>query len=335
MTCSAIGDKRDYSIDNDAMQAFESELLDEKWMETVENELHSMNDGKFGRPFRFSDSVIEWGMMYRAAEKKNYRRAAGALNCRLRKSGYPEISLTQFYDRAQSFAERKMDLDMTDTRVLAYGTGEIEADDMKVEAAVDSTGMSLNKYGGWMRHFWNTETVSGWIKVHVVVNVHTGEILAYVVTDENCVDVTCMERLIDAAKGAGHDITGIFADAAYDKIELWKKYGSEGIEYRVNIKSPLIKKYAGGRVRANGCPLRAAHIRMIIEIGRDAWKKEIGYGMRWKVECAFSDMKRMFGDVMRSRVRHRMAAEIYWIIRCHNMYKSIRRAFATGRGYGI
>jgi len=44
MTCSVIGDKRDYSIDNDAMQAFEHKLLDEKWMETVEDELRSMNE---------------------------------------------------------------------------------------------------------------------------------------------------------------------------------------------------------------------------------------------------------------------------------------------------
>lgn len=279
--------------------------------------------------------MIEWGMMYRAAEKKNYRRAAGAVNHRLRRSGYPEISLTQFYDRAQSLAERKIDPDITDSRMLAYGAGEINADDTSIDVAADSTGMSLNKYGGWMRYFWNTEKVNGWIKVHVVVNVRTGEILAYVITDEDCGDVTCMEKLIDTAKEAGHDIAGIFADASYDKIELWKKYRSEGIEYRVNINSPQIKKYAGGKVRANGCPLRAAHIRMIIEIGRDAWKKEIGYGMRWKAECAFSDMKRMFGDIMRSRVRHRMAAEIYWIIRCHNLYKSIRRAFAEERGYCV
>ena len=325
MTCIVSENKRDFSVDNDAMQAFEHRILDERWIETVENELLLMNEGKFGRPFLFPDSVIEWGMLYRAAEKKNYRRSAGAVNYYLRKHGHPKISLTQFYDRAQTLAERKLSCDITDARVMGYAGGGVEKDE-RVDAAVDSTGMSLKKYGGWLRHYWKEErNANGWIKVHVAVNARTEEILAYVITDESCGDVTCMERLIEVAAGEGHKIGRIFADAAYDKIELWKKYGSEGIEYRVNIKSAQTKKYAGRTVRSNGCPLRAAHIRTIIKIGPEAWKKEIGYGRRWKVECAFSDLKRMFGDIMRSKVRHRMAAEIYWIIRCYNLYKSIRR----------
>jgi hypothetical protein len=331
MTGSTNGDKRDYSVDNDAMQAFECELFYGKWTETAETDIKAMNEGKFGRPFVFPDSMIEWGMMYRAASKKNYRRVVGAVNFLLEKEGYAGISLTQFYDRAQSLAEKSVSQDITDARVLAYGDGGVEAEH-GVEAAVDSTGISLNKYGGWLRHFWNKDTTSGWIKVHVVVNAHTGEILAYTITDEKCSDVTCMERLIDTAKEAGHGIEKIFADAAYDKIELWRKYGSEGIEYRVNIKSSQTKKHVGGVVRTNGCPPRAAHIRAIIEIGRDAWKKRIGYGIRWKVECSFSDLKRMFGDIMRSRLRHRMAAEIYWIVRCYNLYKSIRKAFVRECG---
>jgi len=331
MICSVNENKRDYSVDNHAMQAFEYEILDKEWTENVEADLETMNRGKFGRPFSFPDSVIEWGMTYRAAEKKNYRRAAGAVNYHLQKNGYPRISVTQFYDRAQSLAGKRMSHDTTDARVLAYGSGEV-GPEQNVTAAADSTGMSLNKYGGWLRYYWNREGGKGWIKAHVIVNVYTEEILAYVITDEECGDVTCMERLADTAGKAGHDIEKLFADAAYDKIELWRKYWSEGIEYHVDIKSSQTKKYAGTTVKSNGCPLRAAHIRTIIEIGRDAWKKEIGYEIRWKVECAFSDLKRMFGDIMRSRVRHRMAAEIYWIIRCYNMYKSIRREFAERCG---
>ena len=328
MSCIVNEDKRDFSVDNDAMQAFEQRILDERWVGTVENELSAMNDGKFGRPFVFPDCVIEWGMLYRAAEKKNYRRAAGAVNYFLRKNGHPEISVTQFYDRAQSLAGDGLSADADDTRILGSGAGNVEKEE-DVSVAVDSTGMSLRKYGGWLRKYHNKrEEANGWIKVHVVVNTCTEEILAYVITDESCGDVTCMERLIEAAGNEGHQIDRIYADAAYDKIELWKKYGSEGIEYCVNIKSSQTGKYAGRTVRSNGCPLRAAHIRTIIKIGPEAWKKKMGYGIRWKVECAFSDLKRMFGDVMRSRARHRMAAEIYWVIRCYNLYKSIRKVFS-------
>ena len=42
-------------------------------------------------------------------------------------------------------------------------------------------------------------------------------------------------------------------------------------------------------------------MRRILEIGRDKWKKEMGYGVRWKVECTFSDPKRMLMDMLRAR----------------------------------
>ncbi len=42
-------------------------------------------------------------------------------------------------------------------------------------------------------------------------------------------------------------------------------------------------------------------IRRIAEVGRDQRNLEVGYGRRWKVECTFSDLKRLFGDVMRAR----------------------------------
>jgi hypothetical protein len=328
---SANKDKRDYSVDDAAMQMFECGIMDDGWTETVERDLEEMNRGKFGRPFVCSDSAIEWGMMYRAAAGTNYRRTVGAVNRLLRKNGHPEISLTQFYDRAQSLAGSRMHAsDPDDERVLGYGTGEVvpEGD---VVAAMDSTGESLGSHGGWMEYFWNMEKRTGWIKVHVITDTDTNEVLSYVITDESCGDISCADRLIGLAQGAGHRLKKLLGDASYDKIDLWNLCKRNGTEYCANIKSPQLGKHSGGYVRTNGCPQRAAHIRKILKVGRDKWKEDVGYGRRWKVECAFSDLKRMFGDVMRARTRHRMAAEIYWIIRCHNLYKCIRKVVTGER----
>jgi transposase len=312
------------------MQVFEWELLDVCWAETVEKDLEVMNSGKFGRPFLFPDSVIEWGMRYRTASKKNYRMTVGAVNHFLIKGGYAKMSLTQFYDRAQSLAEARMCIcDITDARVMGYGRGDTPAKE-NVDAAADSTGISLNKYGGWLRHFWNKKTDTGWVKIHVVVNADTNEILAYVITDESCGDTSCIERLMELVEDAGHGVSRLFGDASYDKIALWKMYEGRGIDYCVNIKSSQLTVHTDRRVKSSGCPKRAAHMRMIKEAGAEEWKRSIDYGRRWKVECTFSDMKRMFGDIMRSRERHRMAAELYWIINCHNRYKSIRNAVKEG-----
>jgi hypothetical protein len=318
-------------VDTVAALLFSDAMMGENWAETAETDLKKMNTDKFGRPFKHPDSVVAWGMMYKAANRLSYRAALGVVNMIIRRHGLPEMSLSQFYGRAQEIAEKEMfTCDVTDARVLAYGTGDVPPKDGAV-VAVDSTGMSLNKYGGWLAYVWKKVAKAGWVKLHVLADTDTNEVLSYVITDESCGDVSCIERLVELAQGAGHRPAKILADAAYDKISLWKKYAEEGIEFVANIKSSLLKKYKGGRVKSNGCPKRAAHIRFINKEGRDAWKALVGYGRRWKVECVFSDLKRKHGDMMRARDRYRMAAELFWIVRCHNRYKAIRASVASER----
>lgn len=58
--------------------------------------------------------------------------------------------------------------------------------------------------------------------------------------------------------------------------------------------------------------------------GGDRWKEEVGYGKRWKVECTFSDIKRLFGDILRSRTRRSDAEETVAKVLLLNEYKGIR-----------
>ncbi len=60
--------------------------------------------------------------------------------------------------------------------------------------------------------------------------------------------------------------------------------------------------------------------------GRDQWKLEVGYNMRWKVECTFSDLKRLFGDVLRARTRLTDMAEVFQKVSVLNIYKGIRES---------
>ena len=62
----------------------------------------------------------------------------------------------------------------------------------------------------------------------------------------------------------------------------------------------------------------------ILEIRRDEWKKENGYPMRWKVECTFSDLKRILIDILGARTRWNCVQETLNMVSAHNLYKSIR-----------
>ena len=65
-------------------------------------------------------------------------------------------------------------------------------------------------------------------------------------------------------------------------------------------------------------------MRCILEVERDQWKSENGYNMRWKVECTFSDLKRMFLDILGARTRWTCVRETLNKVLAHNMYKNIR-----------
>ncbi|MCL4412101.1 MAG: IS5/IS1182 family transposase, partial [Candidatus Thermoplasmatota archaeon] len=52
---------------------------------------------------------------------------------------------------------------------------------------------------------------------------------------------------------------------------------------------------------SRGSPYRAKTVRRIRRTGLDAWKKEVDYGKRWRVEIFFSALKRVVGEVIMAK----------------------------------
>ena len=321
--------KRDCTLDSKATKEFRRRVRAPPHRIRVRRELMQANNGKVGAPFRHPDCIIEWVMRVKAMNKSSYRDVVGDVEDRLLALGLPPLSHSQLYERSRALFESAVrTTDVCDARVLAFGSFPAEGR-KEVTAALDASGFSLNKYGGWIFHKWNMEPVTGWVKLHVMIDVESQMLLSYVVTDESCGDQSCFSRLVELAVQAGHRVTRLLADAAYDKLDNWRLCRSLHIDFVVNISSPLLGKYLWDkRVRSNGVPERAAHIRRIREIGRKAWKEEVGYSRRWRIEGAFSDLKRRFGDIMRARRRENMAADLYWRLVDYNEYKGIRSALA-------
>lgn len=59
----------------------------------------------------------------------------------------------------------------------------------------------------------------GWLKLHVLSDVDTGEVIAFAVTDKTVGDSPLMIPLLDAAVAAGHRIGTVYADGAYSSAE--------------------------------------------------------------------------------------------------------------------
>ena len=67
LTRDASVSKRDFGLDTGAMEEFAHSLLEQGWLESMENDLEEMNAGKVGHPFRFTDGMIGWANRLRHA----------------------------------------------------------------------------------------------------------------------------------------------------------------------------------------------------------------------------------------------------------------------------
>ena len=180
------------------------------------------NRDKVGAPFQHPDCIIEWIMKVKAKNKSSYRDVVGDVEDKLLAMGLPPLSHSQLYERSRILFESAVKTtDVCDARVLAFGSFPAEGG-KDVTAALDASGFSLNKYGGWIFYKWNREPVTGWVKLHAMVDVETQMLLSYVVTDESCGDQSCFSRLVELAVQAGHRVTRLLADAAYDKLDNWR-----------------------------------------------------------------------------------------------------------------
>jgi len=149
-----------------------------------------------------------------------------------------------------------------------------------------------------------------------LTDVETNRILSYAVTDERTGDAGLLLPLVDQAVAAGHRLTKVLADGAYDSRSNWSGLQERHIQFVTNIRQ-------NASIYFQGCSARGLAVRERNEIGDQEWKSRNGYGMRWKVESAISDLKRMFGDSVRSRDMKHMAKEVDMRISLFNQLKGI------------
>ena len=326
MGCKAKQDNRDWGRDNRAEGEFEAILDEFPSKELVFEELYRCNLDKVGAPFRAPDCVIRWAMQQIAGRNMGYRSAARKASQKLREYGLPGISYSALNKRKNGLKIHDGTIDIHDARVMAFGTGA-KPRSGRITVAIDSTGLSPDRPSGWRVYHWNQKSVRGWYKLHAAVDVDTGEILAYAVTEPYVGDSLMFRRLVETVLRAGHDVACVLADAAYDSKEYWNWMKAMKIGFIANINEKLNQNRRGASTGRNrGCYIRAKHVRRIIEVGREQWKKEVGYSRRWKVEAAFSDLKRKFGDTLRARARESVADMIGWIVIVYNLFKKVRRS---------
>lgn len=172
----------------------------------------------------------------------------------------------------------------------------------EVHLVVDASGLKIYGEGEWKVRTHGKDKRRTWRKIHLGVDADSQEVLTACVTGAECGDGTALPIMWKELSAPPGKLGG---DGAYDTQKIWallEEAGTEG----------LIPPRHGARVWRSGkagAAARNRQLRGIRRAGRKQWKKESGYHRRSLAETAFSRLKRIFGERLRSRVLENQGTE--------------------------
>jgi len=275
--------KRNWKKYNDQLVKRGELLIDLDFVEKWEEELEEMNWGKRGKPFDYPESLIEFLAFPRYFFRLPFRQEEGFVEAIAKL--LPELEVpdyTTIYRRINRFKPK------FERSLRRLG------DDVVI--AIDASGIKVTNRGEWRRELWGGKSKRGYLKIHVAVDVKTGQILAMEITDDRTGDSRKFKSLVERASERAN-VKLALADSAYDSRENFNLLETKGIEPGIRIKHGASSKARGSWARR----------RTALEFLKNEkkWKQRVGYGRRWAAEGTFSNVKRTFGEfVVAKKFKH-------------------------------
>ena len=156
--------------------------------ESWQRELSTMNEGKEGAPFRYSNCLIEGLLFMKCAFKSPFRMAEGIAKRLFFLAGITEVpDYTTICRRMKAlgkkyYKERK----------------KIENED-EIYAAFDGTGLKVFNRGEWM-HTKHKGKRKGFVRVCFLFDIKTGELLDFSATTEKVGEQNKIRPMLKRAK---------------------------------------------------------------------------------------------------------------------------------------
>ena len=264
-------DKRDWKVYHEELIIRGEFFFDFDFLEHWDDELVRMNKNKVGRPYEYPDGLFVWlSPMHNFLDSRKLEGAMQKLSYyipRLRACDHSTI------------IERLNKLELT----LNIDKSK------KYRAAVDVTGNKLSNRGEYIRHKWKVKR--GWIKVSLIVDRFTKELLDVQVALEDCADYELAKKHL--ANLQDIEIEDLAGDGAYYVEEFYKLLEGDGI-------CPVIKMPKNAS--PNGFDPMHRAVREMEQLGGYGhWRDKFKYGHRWNIEGYNSSTKRIFGECVRSQ----------------------------------
>lgn len=262
--------------------------------------------------------------------------SAGAIECMLTLSAVMSLPLRQ----TEGFGRSVMKLLRADVKVPDYTTLCKRKKDLKVSLSatkqkgplhvlVDSTGLRVYGEGEWKVRKHGYSKRRTWRKLHLSVNEDTQEIEIAVLTEVGKDDAGTGGQMLQDIPDPIERVSG---DGAYDQRKFYKACAAREIADVIvpPRRNALIWQHGNpadaGYNRYESVPrnsrgnsakpplVRDQHVRRIRRIGRQRWKKEVGYHRRSLAETAVGRFKIIFGGSLMARTFDRQIVEA--LIKC-------------------
>ena len=163
-----------------------------------------------------------------------------------------------------------------------------------IHLVVDSTGLKVFGEGEWLQNKHKTRAQR---KLHLGLDLVTGEIVCADLTPDGVGDPTALPQLLDQIDG---DVSRFIADGAYDGAPtsdlLMKLFGVD-----VEIIIPPPKTAVLSAEAAVNPTLRDQRISAIRSGGRMAWQVSSGYNQRSRAETQMARWKMVIGPRLKAR----------------------------------
>lgn len=184
---------------------------------------------------------------------------------------------------------------------------------------VDSTGVKVYGEGEWKTRQHGVSKRRTWRKLHLGVDEATGEILAAVVTSNDCHDG---QVLADVLAGIDDPIDQVSTDGAYDHRHCYNDIAAKGAKAVVPPRKDA-KIWQHGNRKGRPHP-RDENLRYIRKHGRKRWKQDYHYHRRSIAETTMFRLKIIFGGNLCARKFDNQAVELF--IKCAALNRMIQVA---------
>ena len=274
-------------------------IIDLKVIKNHGKELQNMNEGRPGPRYRLANSYIKLLTTVRYIYQMPYRQLEGYTRTLHRL--VPELPSGDYSGLRKRILKHPVD---------PY-EGLSESNE-PVCIALDSTGLKVEKAGGWIERKHGKK--KRYVKLHFAVRVDTHEVVAMEVTTDDTHDIKALPGLVEESR-RNVRVARVIGDPAYDSSRVYELLEGIGVE-------AVVKPKVNARPDRGHAGRRWA-VSVIRSLGYGGWARVMGYGRRWAVETAYSTFKRLFGEGVMGRSMGSIVAELTGKVALYNAFARV------------